>query len=666
MSGQSPKSLSLTRIALQYAAIAVAVIACMRVGNWGPMSIEFATSAGLVFYGLTHAAFLYGLLHLSIEGLRCLPRVEWRSFLLLSNLLFTLLLCAILLHLGLLLRFELGLDKQVLSLVAEPGFFITIGIGGLEILALVAAIGCVYGTFLGLGVLAERWGPQRRLSLLVVLVPCLALGATERVVFGLHAHRNPLALTALGQRLPFHGYTRLDRLGELLGIKQLEGRLGDLEPVVAAPVMSATGYRPPPVSETITAAMDFNVLYIMVESLRFDMLAPNIMPHMSALAVDAKSHHGLNHFSTGNSTAESMYGIFSGLSSLHWKSISRAKQAYPVIFEIYERLGYGLNLFYTSLPSFRSMNQYVFPIDRMNTQLFNSKKSSGLRRIWKARPLEQDDIEAVDALLSSLETRGPGKFVDILYLYATHYNYYYQEVDQKYEPAFQRMYGFHSLFAEKNVEKIFNRYRNASYFVDRMAQRVIDKLIELGQLERTIIVFLGDHGEEFLEFGSLGHSTRMNRFQTKVPLIIRSPQPLRTEYRTTSHSDLSPTLLSLLGADLDLTKYFGGKNLIEFEPSRDYAVIVDPLSRKEVTQLGGKNLGAVGRYVLVENDHKLYFDRDAGGVQPLFYTDLDDQPLKQPAGSDPRRRLREIIRAESQVLESGKRSRGAARATSPN
>lgn len=613
-------------------------------------------SGSFVFYGLGHAALLYGLLHISIEGVRRFSSAERHSFLLLSSLLFTLLLGAILLHLILLWRFGLGLDRQILHLIAEPGFFTTIGIGGPELLGLATVTVSVYSILLGLAVVADRFGPQRRLSLLVVLVPCLVIGATERIAFGLHAHHNPQALSALGRRLPFHGYLRFDRLGDLLGIDRMEEPFTDLDADLPLPSVTAAGYRPPALPEEISVTQDFDILYIMVESLRFDMLAPEIMPHMSALAADPKSYRGLSHFSTGNSTAESMHGIFSGVSSLHWKNLSKVKQSYPVIFEIYRRLGYTLNFFYTSVPSYRSMDEYVFPTGRMNTFLFNSRKSSGFRRVWKARALEQDDIEAVDGLLNSLEERGPGKFVDILYLYATHYNYYFQEEDQLFEPTFKRMYGFHSL-SEKNVEKIFNRYKNASHFVDRMAQRVIDKLIELGKLETTIVVFLGDHGEEFFEFGLLGHSTAMNRFQTQVPLLIRSPRPLRTDYTTTSHSDLSPTILSLLGVDLDLAAYFGGKNLVDFDPTRDYAVIVAPLRKGEATKLERERLGGVGRYVLVENNHKLYFESGVAGGQPLFYTDLDDQPLEQPVGSDPRRRLSEIILAESQFLEKGRSTR---------
>ena len=648
MSRSSPEPIALATTALYYVAIAALMTACLQLNGRGPIAVQLDMSGSLLFYALANAALVYGLLHLSIEGARRLPGVGRLSFLLLSNLLFTALLATMALHFVLLWRFGSALDDKILSLISEPGFFLTIGVGGLEIGVLLAALVCVYAAFVGLAALANRFGPRRRLPLLAILAPCLAIAGVERLAFGLHAYGNPDVLAEIAQRLPLHGYTRLDRLAEIVGIDQLPERLGVLDLDVLAPSWNTASYQPPPVPETISASNDFNVFYIMVESLRFDMLDPEIMPHMSALAADPKSFRALHHYSTGNSTAESMHGIFSGLSSLHWPSLAKDMRGYPAIFEIYERLGYELNLFYTSRPSYRQIDRYVFPTHRMNTRVFNKRKVGETRLEWKAHALELDDIDAVDAVLDSLDARGPGKFVDVLYLYATHYNYYFPAEDAKFRPLFPRKYLIHALFTVERSERIFNRYRNASRFVDRMCHRIIEKLRELDLLERTIVVFLGDHGEEFAEYGRTGHSTGLNRFQTKVPLIIRSPQPLRSQYTTTSHSDLSPTLLSLLSADIELGDYFGGKNLQEFDPIRDYAVIVHPM-RVPVAKLGQPIQGPVGRFVLVENEHKLHFEAGPG-VRPLYYTGLDDEPIERPLGSNPLRRLSEVVRVEAKVL----------------
>ena len=171
MSRRPPESISLATTALYYAAIAALMTACLQLNGRGPISVQLEMSGSLLFYALANAALVYGLLHLAIEGARRLPGVGRLAFLLLSNLLFTALIATLALHFVLLWRFGSALDAKLLSLISEPGFFLTIGVGGRELAVVAAGLVCVYAAFVGLA--ASKSVNSASIIVRLVCVPLL-------------------------------------------------------------------------------------------------------------------------------------------------------------------------------------------------------------------------------------------------------------------------------------------------------------------------------------------------------------------------------------------------------------------------------------------------------------------------------------------------------------
>src|SRR5262249_27596207 len=76
---------------------------------------------------------------------------------------------------------------------------------------------------------------------------------------------------------------------------------------------------------------------------------------------------------------------------------------------------------------------------------------------------------------------------------------------------------------------------------------LIDQLEADGILERTIVVVMADHGEEFLEHGNLSHGNHLYEETVHIPLIMVGPGiPVGRRTDMAQGIDLLPTIASIL------------------------------------------------------------------------------------------------------------------------
>ncbi|MEA2604658.1 MAG: hypothetical protein QOF89_5650 [Acidobacteriota bacterium] len=81
---------------------------------------------------------------------------------------------------------------------------------------------------------------------------------------------------------------------------------------------------------------------------------------------------------------------------------------------------------------------------------------------------------------------------------------------------------------------------------------LLDLLVERGLWEDTAIVFVSDHGEEFLDHGGWEHGKTLHAEMLDVPLIVRVPGLAtgKVVERQAQHADVVPTVLDVLGLPL--------------------------------------------------------------------------------------------------------------------
>ena len=100
------------------------------------------------------------------------------------------------------------------------------------------------------------------------------------------------------------------------------------------------------------------------------------------------------------------------------------------------------------------------------------------------------------------------------------------------------------------VEREIDWYDGSILAVDAEIGRVFEKLRELGLEKTTVVGFLSDHGQEFLDHGMHFAGNSVYGDMTNVPLVLWGPGRVPTGKiveETVQSIDLAPTLLELSG-----------------------------------------------------------------------------------------------------------------------
>jgi arylsulfatase A-like enzyme len=337
-----------------------------------------------------------------------------------------------------------------------------------------------------------------------------------------------------------------------------------------------------------------NVIIVMIDTLRADSTSlssgdPEATPNLLAL-----SREGTTYFSraiaAGASTAPSVKSFFTGRSPSHW-GLDASNGAPPAdawrFVHSFKAAGYqtasiSANPLLERTPYadgfdyFWSAGGYRF---WQRSFLLNVLYSG--KRVWQVfERIEQLDLDKIGGgtvrKLASrwLDDRSPEvPFLLYLHFFEPHWPYY----DRGYfEPSPRPEYGFSyvdylrlnhgdpalvRLRNGRNVRYLRHVYREEVRQMDEELGLLIRDFERRGLLEDSILVILGDHGEEFLEHNGFSHGHDVYEEQVHVPLLVHWPRageftemPARVE-GPVSLLDVGPTLIDLLdlpGAPSDL------------------------------------------------------------------------------------------------------------------
>ncbi len=456
---------------------------------------------------------------------------------------------------------RLHINSLVINVLVTPGGWETLGIETQDLLLYAAAaIGVAtaqWGLWIYLCRRADRsgnnaWHPWR-----LVLGLALVLGLTERAVYAVADLKGDQQVTQIATMLPLYQPMTVKRfMSERFGWQMPETvRLdvsdrGSLLKYPRTPLIIEARERP------------LNIIWIAIDSWRFDMVRPDVMPYLYE-----RSQRGqvfTQHLSGGNSTRFGIFSLFYGIYGSYWEAILGQRQP-ALLFEMLAAQQYEVSVRSSAALTFPEFRQTAFvKLGPMTTDNYSGERSD---------QRDKQQIEDVLKLLRRRQLSEPSKpFFKFMFLDGPHGPYNYPPEFERFLPI-KRSSLYSTLADESRQILLFNDYRNAVGYTDHLLQQLFLGLESLGLSEHTIVLLTGDHGEEFWENGHYGHAGAYTEYQSAVPLILFWPGRAAARYtHPTSHHDIVPTFAEYLGVKNEVKDYALGQNLFRQE-TRPYRVI---------------------------------------------------------------------------------------------
>jgi arylsulfatase A-like enzyme len=202
----------------------------------------------------------------------------------------------------------------------------------------------------------------------------------------------------------------------------------------------------------------------------------------------------------------------------------------------------------------------------------------------------------------------------------------------------------------EEIESIRNAYDGSIAYLDYSLKRLFGELRQRNLLDRTLVIFVSDHGEEFGDHSIIGHSTDLHIQSVRVPLILRLPGIVPadvTVQEPVTLRDIPTTVIELLG--LPDNGLFPGRSLVRYwmEPARaeqeSIELVLSELSRASWAL--GTPVAKGGMKSLVTGD--MHYIRNGDGTEEVY--DLHEDPVERndliqtPRGAEAAAKARHII-----------------------
>lgn len=458
---------------------------------------------------------------------------------------------AILLHgdLTLYALYGFHFNAFVWNVVSTPGGMASLGFDQLSVASLAAILGAAVALVGGLWLLAGGVARRVRVRVAPLLVLFLLLTLGERGVYAVGQFVSDGEVLDLAASFPLYQPAKAAGLLERLGYQRKQA--GTVRFAAAdkgavhyplTPLAIRPGVEPP------------NIILLVVESLRADMLTPEIMPKLWQFSSGALRL--THHYSGGNGTRQGLFALFYGLYGNNWDRFLQDRTR-PALFSVLDQYRYQ-RLAITSA-------SFTYP--EFDQTIFAGFRPDELVQDGAGAPWERD-VRNVDRLLASLpagQGAGARPWFRFMFFESTHARYdfpdsavirpdYLKDVDYlKLTPAWLR----------EHSDAFRNRYINAAHHIDTQIGRVLDAFVASGMARNTVLVVTGDHGEAFMEHGRWGHNSDFTDEQVRVPFVMAIPgqAPAVIGYPT-SHLDLVATLMPLLGVETPTDRYTLGTPLL--------------------------------------------------------------------------------------------------------
>lgn len=334
--------------------------------------------------------------------------------------------------------------------------------------------------------------------------------------------------------------------------------------------LSFNGYlkKPQNEKEVLEKLVDFdkkakktpNIFLFVVESLREDFITKKTAPNLYQFKQE--NLHFSPSFSNANATQNSWFSLFYSTYPLYWGAIKNSSWttgATPL--RLLKKLGYKIHVFSSAELYYYNMDELIFG---KSHHLADSFYMYPHHHPVKAAKSDKEATEALQSYLKN-STERKEKNLFVIFLDSTHFDYSWsQDHPITFFPISGQLDYFKAHHSKNDVDKIQNRYKNAISYVDSLFLEVTNTLKKEGLYDNSVIVFTGDHGEEFYENGKLFHASHLSKVQTEVPLYFKLGTYVKEKIPSlSSHMDIFPTIFHHLFEN-NVTKHiFEGNSCLD-------------------------------------------------------------------------------------------------------
>lgn len=333
-------------------------------------------------------------------------------------------------------------------------------------------------------------------------------------------------------------------------------------PAVEMARPSAMAARRDPPQQPAKPSQTFNVLLILIDSMRWDMpwagYPRPIAPRLSGFAEEWVLYprsYSLSSY-TAKSVVPALAGRYPGEMLRDAYFFTRWKPENVLITEMAQAAGHrtlaghGHGYFLPGMGTDQGFDDYrLLPGTVLDTTGVHDVNSDRLNRLAKQMLSAPSNVQLKDQK----------RFFAYYHFLDPHYSYH--------------VHKGHPKFGNKPRDA----YDNEVHFTDRWVGDLVDFALSEPWGKDTAIVITADHGEGFGERGRNRHAYDVWESLVRVPLLIRVPgaAPRRIE-QPRSHIDLAPTIAELMGIPAD--PGFRGKSLVGEmfgEPAEPRPILVD-------------------------------------------------------------------------------------------
>ncbi|MGL0820597.1 DUF3413 domain-containing protein [Vibrio vulnificus] len=358
--------------------------------------------------------------------------------------------------------------------------------------------------------------------------------------------------------------------------------------------------------QTQSVEKPYNIMLLVVDSWRADTFNADNTPSMWQYAQSGVVFN--NHIATGNATRTGIFGLFYGIPGTYWHGFL-ANQQSPVLIDRLQALDYQLGIFTAAQLRKPEFNQTVFAkVDNLRIGSEGTRPSeldADLTQDWLAWYAQRDQSKPTFSFL----------FYD-----APHGYDFPADFEPKYEPMLKEI-NYLKLNNDTDPTPFFNRYKTSVRYVDALVGNVFETLKQSGDLDNTLVIITGDHGQEMNDnkLNFWGHNSNFTDAQIKVPFAMFGPgvdaaQIQWSRQALTSHQDVVPTLMKhYLGVTNEVKDYSVGDDLLGEPVQRDWIISSNYSGYAIITDDSILEVSGGGQYQFMDKTNRQLRDQ-----QPNF------------------------------------------------